>query len=224
MATSAKVRSARQDACTATDARCPRCGGAREPDQRYCVECGLRLPVVVGTVPALRRRWLRRFGWYPGDWIWLTLPALAIAVAGAAVAIAVDQGGTTAGADTTLPPPVVQSGSARGGVPVAAAAAAGRRARPGRAEWPAAGSGWTVLLASYPATRGEAAPRAAARRAARAGLPDVGVLDSSDFSSLHPGYFVVFSGIYTAETDADTALRTARARGFGSAYSREISR
>jgi hypothetical protein len=40
-------------------------------------QCGLRLPVVVGTVPALRRRWLRRFGWYPGDWIWLTLPALA---------------------------------------------------------------------------------------------------------------------------------------------------
>ena len=223
MATSAKVRSARQDACTATDGRCPRCGGAREPDQRYCVECGLRLPVVVGTVPALRRRWLRRFGWYPGDWIWLTLPALAIAVAGAAVAIAVDQVGRRR--EPTRP-------SRRRSCRAAARGAASRSLpRPPRADGrgPAGPSGPRRKRLDGPArvvsaTRGEAAPRAAARRAARAGLPDVGVLDSSDFSSLHPGYFVVFSGIYTAETDADAALRTARARGFGSAYSREISR
>ena len=36
------------------------------PRQEYCVECGLLLPVVVGPIAALRSRWLRRFGWYPG--------------------------------------------------------------------------------------------------------------------------------------------------------------
>ncbi len=39
---------------------CPRCGAARAPEQDYCLECGLRLPVVVGTVAALRRGWVRR--------------------------------------------------------------------------------------------------------------------------------------------------------------------
>ena len=35
-------------------------------DQRYCLDCGLMLPEVAGTVAGLRRRWLRRLGWYPG--------------------------------------------------------------------------------------------------------------------------------------------------------------
>ena len=97
-------------------------------------------------------------------------------------------------------------------------------ARNGETQWPPSGSGWTVVLASYPETGSRAAPVAAATRAARAGLPEVGILDSAGFSSLHPGYYVVFSGIYSAPADAETALRTAHASGFGSAYSRQISR
>ena len=54
--------------------------------------------------------------------------------------------------------------------------------------------------------------------------PQVGVLQSANFSSLHPGYFVVFSGIYGAKSQADAALATARAGGFAGAYSRQISR
>ena len=44
-----------------------------------------------------------------------------------------------------------------------------------------------------------------ARSASRAGLPQVGVLDSSRYSSLHPGYSVVFSGIYDSRDQADRA-------------------
>src|SRR5579871_3033795 len=73
----------------AADGTCPRCGAARAETDRYCLDCGLALPEVTGRVPALRRRWIRRFGWYPGDWIWLTLPTLLVAVAGGAAAIAV---------------------------------------------------------------------------------------------------------------------------------------
>jgi hypothetical protein len=50
------------------------------------------------------------------------------------------------------------------------------------------------------------------------------VLDSGRFSSLHPGYYIVFSGVYSTSGEADAALRTARASGFSSAYTRQISR
>ena len=94
----------------------------------------------------------------------------------------------------------------------------------GETVWPTATNGWTVVLGSYPVSGGRAAPAATAKRAARSGLPDVGVLDSADFSSLHPGYYVAFSGIYTSSTAAQAAVSRARARGFGAAYVREIAR
>jgi hypothetical protein len=52
----------------------------------------------------------------------------------------------------------------------------------------------------------------------------VGVLDSSRYSSLHPGYYVVFSGIYSSRAQADAARTAAAAKGFRLAYSREITR
>src|SRR5581483_12262640 len=68
-------------AIAGADQTCPRCGARRSADQRYCLDCGLLLPVVSGTLPALRRRWLRRFGWYPGDFVWAALLALLVTVA-----------------------------------------------------------------------------------------------------------------------------------------------
>jgi hypothetical protein len=204
----------RQEAAAATDRACPRCSYPREASQEFCVECGLRLPVVAGTVPALRRRWLLRLGWYPGDWVWLSIGTFAVAVAGAAASIA------------------FTSRSASGGVVAATVVAAtprhAKEASPavehnGRVEWPAGQDGWTVVLVSSPADRGRKTPRAIAGRAVRDGLPQVGIIDSSGYSSLHPGYFVVFSGIYGAAADAETALQTVRARGFGGAYPRQIS-
>ena len=56
-----------------------------------------------------------------------------------------------------------------------------------------------------------------------AGLTDVGVLDSSQFSSLHSGYFVVFSGIFNSEQEARTALDTAQGT-YPQSYVREIIR
>ena len=51
---------------------------------------------------------------------------------------------------------------------------------------------------------------ARARAARKKGLPQVGVLDSSRYASLHPGYWVVFSGVYTSEAEATSALEDAR--------------
>jgi hypothetical protein len=230
----------RASAVTATDERCPRCGAARESGQEYCVECGLRLPEVTGTVPALRRRWLRRLGWYPGDWVWVSMLTLVVAIAGAAVAIAFGGGSTPSGATTSVAPPPTRAATTTAPLPTAPepteSTPTTTRATPttrptttaaappnGRTPWPAGRNGWTVVLFSYPATGGTAAPDATARRAAQAGLPEVGVLDSGEFSSLHPGYYVVFSGIYSSLGEAETALRTAHATGFASAYTRQIT-
>src|SRR5205823_4691922 len=75
--------------------------------------------------------------------------------------------------------------------------------------WPAARSGWTIVLDSLPAPPGRAQAYAEARRAIRSGLKKVGVLDSSQYSSLHPGYLVVFTGIYSNEVAAQSAILNA---------------
>ncbi len=90
--------------------------------------------------------------------------------------------------------------------------------------WPAGRSGYTVVLNSIPTTAGRARAVEEARRAIRAGLQDVGVLESSDFSTLHPGYYVVFSGFYPGSVEATNAVGPARDAGFRTPYPRQIAR
>jgi hypothetical protein len=200
-------RPKRAAAAFLADSTCPRCGVMRAADQDYCLECGLRLPVVVGPVAALRRRWVRRLGWYPGDWVWLVIPLSLVAVAGAAAAIALDRQTAGAQAAATYIAPSVE-----------ASPAPSPRGKNGATVWPAGLDGWTVVIQSAPLPHGTKQPAAVARRAVHDGLSQVGVLDSSTFASLHPGYYVVFSGVYGAATDAKIALATVRSRGFGGAY------
>ena len=40
----------RRTAIAAADGTCPRCGGLRASHDRYCLECGLRLPTVDGRL------------------------------------------------------------------------------------------------------------------------------------------------------------------------------
>ena len=230
----------RAAAIAAIEERCPRCDAARERDQEYCLECGMRLPPLTGAIPALRRGWLRRLGWYPGDWIWISALTLVVAIAGAAVAIALGDNSspstvptvvapappsvpTTTAALPTAPEPTVSSSTTT--TKTHSTSTTTLAAPPnGRTPWPTGRNGWTIVLFSYPVTGGTAAPYSTAARAAHGGLPEVGVLDSNQFSSLHPGYYVVFSGIYSSPGDAETALRTVHATGFASAYTRQITR
>ena len=94
----------------------------------------------------------------------------------------------------------------------------------GRFVWPRNQNGWTIVLVSYPKTNGRPSALATADRAASHGLHQVGILDSSRYASLQPGYLVVFTGIYGSRSDADAAVSTARQAGFGGAYSRQIAR
>jgi hypothetical protein len=88
--------------------------------------------------------------------------------------------------------------------------------------WPAGQSGYTVVLASVAENNGRSAADAAAQRATAAGLSSVGVLRSSDYSSLRPGYWVTYAGVYTTLAAAQSALPQARAAGFPSAYTRQV--
>ena len=73
--------------------------------QEYCLECGLRLPRITGILARLRRRWIQRFGWYPGDWVWTSLLGLLVAIAGAAVAIVLASHGPKGGTTIVGSPP-----------------------------------------------------------------------------------------------------------------------
>jgi len=232
----------RESAIAAADSTCPRCGAAREPDQRYCLECGLALPEVEGRLPSFRRGWIRRVGWYPGDWVWVSLLTLVVAAAGAAAAIVVtehndDKGSVFVAPSTNVSvtePTVVPSTAPKpttvdtSKLPTApeptSPAAAPKGPKNGRVPWPRNENGWTIVLVSYPKTTGRPAALQTSDRAARAGLRQVGVLDSSRYASLQPGYYVVFAGVYPGKSDADTAVATARQAGFGGAYSRQIAR
>jgi hypothetical protein len=217
---------------------CPRCGTPHDAHQEYCLECGLRLPSEQhGVVASLGGAWRRRLRWYPGDWIWATLGLLAVAAIGAATAVAASRdnssasktliGTTTPGVTTrqavrTTPVPAETQPPAAQTVPSATAPTprpAPRRQRTLRV-WPAGERGWTIVLRSE--TARPIALREA-RRAIAAGLRDVGVIDSADYSSLHPGYFVVFSGVYTSQADAEEALETATSGGYERAYVRPVS-
>jgi hypothetical protein len=74
---------------------------------------------------------------------------------------------------------------------------------PGTAEWPAGKTGWTVVLAS---TTSESSANDKAEGFASDGIANVGVLRSDDFSSLKPGFWVVFSGEYDTQDQARDAL------------------
>jgi hypothetical protein len=90
--------------------------------------------------------------------------------------------------------------------------------------WPAGQSGYTMVLESLPASAGLASANARARQALRKGLKDVGVLVSAQYSSLHPGYFVVFSGRYATQAEAAAGVSSAHAKGFPDAYQTRVTR
>ena len=226
---------------------CARCGAPATPDQEYCLECGLRLTGGHGVVRSLESSWRERLGSYPGDWIWPVLVGLVIAVAGATAAILVGasngdggstlvatMGGsahnpTTAPVTATATLPTVPAGTPTASVPTApttpppASTAPRPSAAGGLTTWPANRSGFTVVLESIPTTAGRDFAVSRARAAARSGVPRVGVLNSGSFSSLHPGYFVVFSGIYGSQAEADQARVTVAGKGYPAAYARQIA-
>jgi hypothetical protein len=85
-------------------------------------------------------------------------------------------------------------------------------------QWPAGASGWTAVLVSR---QRRSAAEKNARRAIRAGIP-AGMLDSDDFSSLTPGYWVVFAGRTSSRAKAEQLAERYADKGFADAYARFV--
>lgn len=181
---------------------CPRCGEGVAAGQEYCLECGVRIPGAsrLGPTPAS-----------PREVIAPLLIAAVVAIGGAAAAIALTRDTATA-----TPILIATGGSETVTTPTAVAESA-------LLDWPAKTTGWTNILVSVPKVDGRDAAVARAEQARRRGLRRVGVLDSSRYASLHPGYWVVFSGVYPSEPEATSRLREARGAQRG-AHTERISR
>jgi hypothetical protein len=207
---------------------CPQCGAAREPGSEYCVECGrpFRAPT---RARALRNR-------FPGDSVWPILAVLLLAALGALVAIAVSRGedgrdtlvATKLPARTTVPRvPIFSTAPAATRVPPIVTTVAPPTTTAPKATtlttWTLA-DGYTLVLASIPKANGRASAVQIAKRALAKGLPQVGILDSKDFAGLHPGYYVVFSGVYDSNAAAAAHFSQAETAGFTSPYTRQVTR
>jgi hypothetical protein len=79
---------------------------------------------------------------------------------------------------------------------------------------------WTVILHGDLGSESEAQTRA---NAAATNFTDVGVLNSSRYSNLRPGFWVVYAGKYTDESAARTAASTAQTAGYAGAYPRWLT-
>lgn len=205
-------------------ATCPRCGAPAAPAQEYCLECGLRLPQAPGSRGRASRPWRA------GTAAWSVLALLLLAGVGTLAAVVATRDGTAQTLTATSPP-------ARG-VPTSSLPTPPTTTTPAPPEpttppattaaperpinWPDR-DGHTIVLESIPTSASRQQALETARRALRAGLHDVGVLASSNYASLQPGYYVVFAGIYDTSSEAIAALDGATEAGF-KAYVRTVSR
>lgn len=220
---------------TDPELRCPRCNAVVQPAQEYCLECGGRLGHVrPGPVERASAEMAERHSW-AGAWILPALLGLVIAVLGTGAAIAISDNGqepsavstatggsltvTDTGSTLTAPEPTTTAATTTAPPPTTTAPAPPQN--PAAVTWPRDERGWTIVLLSLPQANGRSAAAAKATEARSGGLRQVGVLDSSHYASLHPGYYVVFTGIYDTEAEAASSLQRAKAV-FPTAYQREI--
>jgi len=223
---------------------CPRCGAPLRPDQDWCLNCGAAVTTAIAGAPGWRTP-VAVVG------VVLCLAALGllfaflelsddteqVAQAPTPTPTAAPAGPTGPTANTgptgptrtptgpsgpkgTTPP----KGTTGPSGPTGATGATGPRPSPTAsppsgsfADWPAGRTAYTVILES--ATTREGAERRA-REIQQRGRT-VGILNSSNYSSLRPGYWVVFSGQYDTLSEAQNA-----AEGFRSiepeAYARQV--
>lgn len=228
--------------------RCPRCTAPYEPLQEYCLECGQRLVPLPSESYARTVVWSRE----SPVWLWIALVALLLVAlaAGAIVALAatdddeptaaasssagtVPVGPPTTGPITVEPPtvdstitipPTTLSTTTFPTTTYPTTTTGPTTTTSGTIQfWPPNKDGFTVVLKSTPVSEGRGPAESSAQQALNAGLPEVGILDSSNFTTLNPGYYVTFTGVYDTPDEAENALPRARSSGFPTAYVREVA-
>ena len=211
---------------------CPRCSALVEPGQEYCLECGLRQPGG-GLAATVGTAWQQRLRNRLPGWLLPILAALLVAAVMTGVAILISTGNDEAPEviNATGPSSISTPTESVPSEPTTTAETETEPTptetkpppKPQLVDWPPSQNGYTIVIASLPASSGRAQAIRKAREVLASKLPEVGVIDSGEFSSLHPGYYVVFSGIYA---DQRAALRgIGRVQDlYPAAYMRQISR
>jgi uncharacterized OB-fold protein len=199
---------------------CPRCGATMTDAQEWCLNCGAAVGTRIVAAP----------GWRVPIIVTALLGIVgAIAIAIAIIQLADDTGQVTEpgtaqvtpapsavaptpapGAEVTPAPTIPEASGQSTPEPTPSATPSSTPEPTTTPEpdgeigaWPAGQSGWTVVLASKSS---ESAARDSAEGFQADGIPDVGLLDSDDFASLNPGFWVVFSGEYDSQSEASAAL------------------
>jgi predicted nucleic acid-binding Zn ribbon protein len=223
------------DAPAPPERRCPRCGHAMAPDQEWCLACG----AAASTEVAEPRGWR-----VP---IMIAGGLALLAILGVVLALVALSGGGEKLAETPTPSP--QAVPTTSPIPTATAtvsplptesAAPTETASPTDSAtpepsatpdeggntgsdsgstvsgWPG-GDGWTVIVASK-GSQSEA--ETIATEAQGKGLT-VGILNSDDFSSLNPGYKVVFTEKFDSKSAAEDSLSDVQS-DYPDAYVRQV--
>lgn len=192
---------------------CPTCSAPLAQDQRYCLNCGRRL-VPLRSAPAepggrriveteeVAEGHVAPRGFVPP---WMPImaaagAALAVLVLGLGLAVGYLLSDGEAAPVAAAPAPVIVQGGGGTSTPAAVGPVAD--------EWPEGKDGWTVQLQTLPKTSDAAAVQAAKATATTQGATEVGVLDASLYDTLGNEEYVVYSGVYDSEDDANTALES----------------
>jgi predicted nucleic acid-binding Zn ribbon protein len=91
-------------------------------------------------------------------------------------------------------------------------------------DWPAGRDAFAVILSSDDTEKFTFASITAKKSQAKAkGFSNAGVLNSDDYFTLNPGYWVLYLGPYASKSDAQAAQARARAGGYPDAYVRRVA-
>jgi hypothetical protein len=183
------------------------------PDQRYCLACGTRrgaprVPLATTPEPGAADTAKAEQSGRPAD-VSPLAAVIGIALLGGMLLIGVLIGrGDTS--DETTPAPIVQVGEGTGSTTTASTSDSGSSsdAAPSvTSEWPAGTDGFTVQLSTLPkSTSTSETVDSAKQSAAEDGAPAAAVLDSDLYASLPSDQYVIYSGVYSSQKEADAAL------------------
>jgi hypothetical protein len=198
---------------------CTECGSPLAADQRYCLNCGhrrteARLPFMdvladppAGGGGAPPAGGASAAGATPPGQPGRSVTPLAAVTAVSAVVVALAAGVVIGhqgdGTKSSKPQVVSVAGGGQAATGTSNASTGGQF----KSDWPNGKAGYTVQLRALRKTGTPVAAVAAAKSAAQGkGAPSVGALDSDKYASLDGGNYVIYSGVFDKQGDAQSAL------------------
>ncbi len=196
---------------------CRGCGAPLADDQRYCLECGERRApmssVLLGgppssgasapappSAPPPPTSPSSEGGAGRGNAV-TVIAGVGVLLLAMGVGVLIGRSGGGKGAAAA--PQVISVSTA----PASGAGTAAGETAAFSDDWPSGTSGYTIQLQTLPVAGTQVSAVEAAKTAASGkGAKEVGALKSEDFSSLPSGEYVIYSGVYKKQAEAQKAL------------------